>query len=556
MRPGMPPDSSARPHGQWSSLVVGAAVLTWAVVSTSACSDGELAGDSPDAEPADSGASLAADAASDANPELDAVLAEIRSGPRYHQPTPQDAEGRGIFPRADEADARSEPTYPPFVLGPRRQTDVMVRQLYQLLPANIRASTAFVIADRLAQAPDAYLPYIQSRQRIVIIGNFVGIGSATSDQDWFLQRHATELWMADVSVRLAQAAGLEVAAVHYTMGDSSSSYAADVRDRLQGQLDARLAKLGLSELPASISWGADESVAIAFAAMLPPMTVHIEYETDTCRHYYDGNKTSAEVIAGKLPELGLVAVDDDADFDVFVLTNATDSDGAFPDPSSQRALDETRFGAYRSLPAPQRRRLAIIDGRMFNGAWDAYSAPPHCDYLAFGSWGTFANKVGSTLATAKILAHADNPAAQRQLLVEAIAHDVYANGYRDGRTVFSPVLADRGVTFDHFYGYDDAADVTTVFDVVGDHVASSMASQFADSTCLGGRSLRVTPQLWRTFESEMHLVPGLAGEVTAVGVYRLDLDPAVFDPTYGSASLAPLTLQQLVDEGATPARAQ
>ncbi len=40
--------------------------------------------------------------------------------------------------------------------------------------------TAFAVADRFSQNPEAYLPYLKSRQKFVIAGSFMGIGSTAT----------------------------------------------------------------------------------------------------------------------------------------------------------------------------------------------------------------------------------------------------------------------------------------------------------------------------------------------------------------------------------------
>ncbi len=474
------------------------------------------------------------------------VLAQIQAGARYGQPTPQDAEGRGIWPGTGP-DFRSESVYPPFVLGPRRQVDSMVRQMYVMLPLALRCTTAFVIPDRIAQAPEAYEDYLRSRQRIVIVGNFVGIGTATSDQTWFLERHDLELWMGEKTIEWAQALGLDVAAVYYTMGDSISSYAPTVKARLEQRLASMLSAHGLDALIRPVSWGADEMVPVALAAQLPVQRVRVTYATTNCRHHYDGGKTTPEIMASKLAELNLVEDPQNFDWEVVVFTNAAGEDGIFPGTTQQNALDDAVWAPFSAYTPAQRAKLVLLDARMFNGALNQRPVPDACDFLAFGSWGTFANKAGTTLAAAKIAFFAQDATVARQWFLEAVAHDVYANGYRDGRDVFSPQLAAAGVTFDHFYGYDSVSEVTTVFGIVNAHVQNRMQARFSASGCMQGLGVRITPQLWRTFESEVHLSAPVAFHAAIAGVYRTDLDPAVFDPTRNQISRK-LTLADLLAE--------
>ena len=316
---------------------------------------------------------------------VEAVLAEIRAGERYQRPTPQDSEGHGIYPAQGATDGRSERVLPPFIMGPRRQTDSMVRQLYSLLPIATRRSLAFVIPDRIAQDPDVYIPYLRSRRAVHVVGNFVGIGQASKDEAWFVARHDTELWMAKVTIKLALALGLEVKSVRYTMGDSSSSYASSVRETLQTRLHGELSMLGLEALNATITFGADEAVPVALAVALPDLTIRIHYTKGDARHHYDGNKTSRQVIAPKLAELGLKEVSSPADLELWVLDNVTGDDGTLPDQAAQRNLDQQAVMTFEALDVSARRKLVIVDGRMFNGALDAYGAPHDCNMLAYGA---------------------------------------------------------------------------------------------------------------------------------------------------------------------------
>jgi hypothetical protein len=493
-------------------------------------------------------ANVSAVSAPSALPEAaQAMLIEMQGSPRYGLPTAQDLEGFGIHPRRGSEDARSETNYPPFILSPRRQTDQLVRQLYALLPLEVRRSNAFVLTDRITQRPEAYLNYLRSRPRIVVMGNFVGIGKATRDGGWFTRSHQQELDACAQTIRLAQGLGLEVAAVRYTMGDSISEYSVTVRDRLQAKLDEVLVRHGLTQLKSPISWGADEMAPVAFAAALPPLKVRLTYATENCRHYWDGGRTSREIMARKLGELGLTEVNQGFDFEAVILTNVEGQDGAFPGVERQRALDWKTMARFTNYTAAQRERLVILDARLFNGSWNAEVLPSHDDYLAYGGWGTFGNVAGATLATAKVLFHARNPVARRQLLLESVAHDVFANGYVDGRNQFIPLLRERGIEFRHGEGYRTEEEVRTVFEIVNRHVNARMQSHYAGTTAMKGRTVRLTPQLWRTFECETHLLPVMPGELRAVGIHQTDLSPETFDPTAGNG-LKRLTLEMIERE--------
>jgi hypothetical protein len=465
----------------------------------------------------------------------------------YHQPTPQDLEGRGIWSK-DQPGGRSERIYPAFILGPRRQVDSLVRQLYRLLPTQ---DTAFIITDRLVQYPEEYLPYISGAKNVVLIGSFVGIGKEPGYPQWARERHDRELWQLEQSIRLAQAMNRTITSIVFAMGDSPNSAAASVRTQLQGKLDdlLDLDRYSLSHLKNPITWGADETVLMAFAQTLPDTKVLIRISNPDCKHHFDGLQESKEIVEKKLATVGLTKVNAGWDYDSTFAATTTDWDfevailtrrpgGSINDfqenDGVQAKFDDSFLKRYQDYSAQQRTKLAIIDGRLFNGAWDARSVLPHCDLLAFGSWGTMGNATGATLAIAKILFHAQNFIAQKQLYLEAVAHDVFANGYKEAqRSGWRNIVKDR-LNFDplpfHHKGYAEQATVEAVFELLNQHINKRMQEHFADTTCLEGGKFRFIPQLWRTFESEVHLVPPLLGDIALAGVFRKDLASKTFHP--------------------------
>lgn len=471
------------------------------------------------------------------------VLRAIKSRKEsYHQPTFQDAEGKGIWPEG-ESDGRSERVYPAFILGPRRQVDSLVRQIYALLP---NLDTAFIITDRLVQYPEEYLPYLTGAKNVVLIGSFVGIGQGSTYPDWAVKRHNRELWQLEQSIQLAQATNRRIKSIVFAMGDSPNTAAATVRAKLQTKLDNLLDTYSLSALKKPITWGADEAVLMAFAQTLPETKVLIRISNPECKHHYDGLQKTKGIIEKKLGAIGLVKVNPDWEFsDDFAETHAdwdfevailTRRPGGSIDDFQHNDTEQTDFDnkflkRYQNYSAMQRSKLAIIDGRLFNGAWDSRSALPHCDLLAFGSWGTMGNVAGATLAIAKILFYAKNPVAQQQLYLEAVAHDVFANGYAEAQrgALKNKVNASSAKPFRHLGPYE-LSEVTVVFKILNELVNVQMEQHFSSTTCLAGRRLRFTPQLWRTFESEIHLVPPLLNDIAQTGVFRKDLAEATFSP--------------------------
>lgn len=457
----------------------------------------------------------------------------------YHEPTEQDGEGNGI--PANGANNLSEKLFPVYVLRPRRQTDYLVRQLLTLLPLN---DTAFIIAERLVQYPEDYLPTISQFKKAVIVQSFVGVGDPTDDPtpypEWAVERHNKELWIIEQSIRLLQSMDMEISAVVCAMGDSLKISSKERRDKMQNRLYKLLDKSGLSDIKQPITWGADELVAMAMAQTLPKTKVRVRISNPNAKMAYEGKRSAQECVAEKLPAVRLVQTDNDWDFEVAILTRHEfgDINGYEVNDTQQDKLDEDFLDRYKDYTPKQRSKLVIIDARLYNGAWNSGSVLPDCDLLAFGAWGTFSNCVGSTLAVAKILFYAKNAVAQKQLYLEAVAHDVFANGYKEAQRRDEPgsfcnkLENETGIEFDHFYGYKNSATTGKVFALLNQHVNQKMQQHFKETPCLKNRSFRITPQLWRTFESEVHISPRLPGEVHKVGIYRTDLEPQVFDPSF------------------------
>lgn len=490
---------------------------------------------------------------------VDAIIDDVRKrGVLFRKPTDQDLEGVGIYPAKGEVDYRSEQIYPPFVLGPRRQTDSLVRQAYLLLPAHVQSQVAFVIPDRLLQNPEAYLPYLRSRARVVVIASFVGVGRADSRESVSFRaaqdRHALELWQLKRTLALMKALRKPVSGLVLGMGDSPSALGSAARARLQERLRRIAQAAGVASVTGPLTWGADELVSIAFARQLPKLKVAVNFANPHARHIYDGLRTSVEVFDEKRAQIGLEEVEVGSDFQVAVLGRRpdTETEKAFSfdaADAAQDSLDQAFLERFGNLSPARLSTLVLIDARLPNGAWNAVGTLRQCSQLAFGSWGTFANNVGQTLALAKILFHAKNPAANRQLLLEAYANDIFANGHSEIQSgLLKKLLEPLGIPFSHFHGYPSAQATGRVFSVLHKRVNQRMWEHFRDNSCMTERYVRVSAQLWRTFESEVHLWPKRAGEVFVPGVFRTDLKPAeVFNPTDGHGER--LDLARLVAQG-------
>lgn len=535
--------------------------------------------------------------------------------------------------------SRSEAVLPPFVMSGRRQTDQMVRTIYALLPQSVRDNTAFLLPDRVAQNPEAYIPYIQSKQQVVLIGSFKGARSITSETDPLhaplLTRHHRELFKLRTTLALVNALNKPVIDVFYGMGDSKTTFANGIRSELQTRLNRTLTAAGYANLVSNnasrLTWGADELPAIAMAKQLQNRRVFIHTSNANALHVWDALATTTEVINEKLPSLGLTRVNTaaEADFEVYILnrepaistkiTQAQPSpDGCPPaqagqpapvckrsdtgasctagttncrrvyndndrvyiadrsawttDIAAQNSHDQSFVTLIGNLPADRRAKSVIIDARAPNGAWNKVSAPATTDWLTYSAWGTFANNLGLALAQAKALHHArvagapagvNVTANARRLYLEAVAHDVYANGYFEGQRnsfetthqSFRERLTANGLTFVHQQGYS-ADDTHRVFTLLNTHVNERMRAHFTSLPTT--TRFHVNAQFWRTFESEVHMYPVAAGELLIPGLFRTGSVPGTtrnmaevlspLHPATGSDVITRLTLRSLTGQ--------
>jgi hypothetical protein len=263
------------------------------------------------------------------------------------------------------------------------------------------------------------------------------------------------------------------------------------------------------------------------------------------QHHYDAQRSTEEIVQTTLEELGLTQVEDDTfDFQVYIFNRrdggSVNSWSADP---LQKQFDRSFAAQIATIPKNQHARTVIIDGRIFNGAWDALSMPPSDQFLAYGSWGTFSNVCGQTLALAKLLYFAKQPESQRQLLLEAVAHDIFANGYEEAqRGQLKALIEQAGIEFNHHQGYQSEAVTKQVFAIVNDYVNQRMAAMMP---ALGSTKFTVVPQLWRTFESQVFASDG---SVAVAGVYNTTLDVKVFNPFVAAVNVRKFTFDELLHE--------
>lgn len=388
--------------------------------------------------------------------QVAAVVQQAKQAGLYHQPLPNNQDGQnnavpGLGGTYNEA-------LKPYVFSPRRQTDQMVRQAFDLLPGELKANTAFVVAGRVAQDPEGALRYMQGHKDVVVVGSFKGINTGNGSGGEVAKVHGAELTQLDLSLKLARAAGLKVKDVVFAMGDSSprpkasggyepNPAALPARDAMQARMNAVLNRNGVPGR--ALGWGADEQMMVAFARQLPARTVSLGFENPNARHFYDGGATTTDVAHAAAKEVGLQEAPmgkADIEARIFSLVPLADPKGAQTFPSgaglaAQRATDE-RFAAGIAAKPADLPRTVIIDTRLNNGALDGASLPPATSVLGYSAWGTAANNVGQSLAMAKIVTDAQAragasgkasiAASRQQLVVEAVAHDAFLVGYATG----------------------------------------------------------------------------------------------------------------------------
>lgn len=388
------------------------------------------------------------------------TVAASRAAGLYREPVPnnQDAQNNAVAglggPYVD--------AMPAFVFSPRRQTDQMVRQAYELLPPDLKRDVAFVHAQRVAQDPEGAAQYLAGKKQVVIVGSLKGVNSATADDPKVTAVHNKELKALEITLAMARGLGLPVRDVVYGMGDSSparvagrfvpNAFAVQKRTELEGRMRGLLTSANYLR-EERLSWGADELMLCAFAAQLPDQTISTDLESPTSRYFYDSDATTKELVEEAARKSALTVVSGAADLHLhaFSLLPAanTAGDQTFPDAgelAAQRSADEAFAAKLRQRAAGGLSRTVIVDARLNNGALDTASLPPTVDVLGFSAWGTGGNNFGQALAMAKIVASAENrakasgnaaelrrvSAARTQLAVEAIAHDVFFIGYASG----------------------------------------------------------------------------------------------------------------------------
>jgi hypothetical protein len=516
------------------------------------------------------------------------VLAVMKSNPEvYGVPYENnDIVSVGLFSQtgARQQDfARSEEPMVPFVMSARRQTDSMIKSLYLLLPSTVRTTYAFLHPDRVAQTPEAYIPYIQKKRKAYVVGTFMGLTDVNKadKKNAVLLRHERELFKLKTTLALLNAMGIQVEGIFYSLGDTIQTdkdvpEIPEIRNDLQARYNRILTAAGYGALARPMTFGGDELMAVAFAKSLNvSYPAYIRISNPLAQHRYDGLRTTRTLVDQKLPEVGLTEVTTrgTAAFELHILTRDptiterittkalkcgsltvryTVEDWLYnglsdtfghdcADDRTKRVEHDTAFmSVLNAYSATDRARTFIMDARTHNGAWDNASAPRTCDWLGYSGWGTGANNIGMSMAIAKILHHTNNRGGStvaKRMFLEAVAHDVYANGYQDAqRGQFRADLSRLfNITFNHHPGYTVPDQTYRVFNYLTEFASSRMATHFSGTSCIPTgvtHPFKFTAQFWRTFESEVHMWPFAAGESLVPGMHRTGTVPGATLPMW------------------------
>jgi hypothetical protein len=493
----------------------------------------------------------------------------------YHKTTDQDRVGSsdsksliGIHPcngtpNCKESDSRSEKVYLPFVMSTRRQTDSMVRQAYRLLPEKHRKTTAFLIIDRLLQYPECYIPYIEKKENVVLIGSFSGIGKGITDKEKYNGTdngsgaktfHSLQLRQLEYAIQFIESLNKPIIDIVFSMGDSPSTYAEEIRKEKEkdviGIIQKNCTKCQLYLSDFELSWGADDTVLKAFARRLGnDFKLKVVIEDPFAENRYEANKTTKEIVKSQIKSLLIKEDENSFTAQVFIFSR----DPKKPRESQQAEDKNFRKKYLLNIPKNQYSKSIIVDGREPNGALNLDSLPPSDEFLAYGSWGTFSNALVQTLSIAKILHYSqvrNKEQVQRQFLLEAVAHDAFFIGYEQAQSPNSPLrkkLLNYDVTYcgnDYPYTKDDVIKIYKgINDFVNEQISSKEVSE--KITGIGATKFTFVPQLWRAFESEVYASDG---QLSFAGVYRTDLDQQTFNPTRAAQNVKKFNLEDLINE--------
>jgi hypothetical protein len=290
---------------------------------------------------------------------------------------------------------------------------------------------------------------------------------------------------------------------HFVIADSPTPGFVQglIRDRIQPAQDKISDKYKQPRAP--VGFGYDELAVTSMAFALGTKDVDIIISNPDAPMFWEGSAAAKDLIAQKMVEIGLTQKSG-SPFKILVLTRRPGGDNSDFQPGDEA---QRKFDATFMAKNPITETTAIVDARLYNGAWDSRALPKSCDYLAAGAWGTFGNSFGSTAGIAKILLGVDKE-TRKKLLLESVAHDVFFQGYETfqrNHLVHSLFKAAK-ITYNHEDQYPGSdADIKKAYEIVNMEVNQYKKDHFKDTDCFKGKSNTLTPQRKTFFEAVSNL---------------------------------------------------
>jgi hypothetical protein len=377
-----------------------------------------------------------------------------------------------------------------FVVESRRQTAQLPKQMYAILPNDVKRKWSFYSC--WTKAPPT--------KNAVLFAAYGGFAeSAYSDpkqKDEIARRHQET---RDCMESAFKANPNQKIKISFVIGDSPTPGFVQklIANDLQPKQDAVTKKYGQQSVP--IGFGYDELAVTSMAYALGNVNAEVIISNPEARMHYEGSEQAQMLIGLKLAEIG-VTNKPGSELKILVLTRRPGADNIDfqSNDTAQRDFD-AKFLAQHAVNAT----TAIVDARLYNGAWDSRAIPKTCDYLAFGGWGTFGNSFGSTVAIAKILYATKAPS--KQYLLEAVAHDVFFQGYEEAqRAGLKTRIEALGIQYQHYHEYTNA-EMARITPVVNTWVNQRMREHFDGTDCMIGKQIDLQPQRNMLFEGLSNL---------------------------------------------------
>ena len=377
-----------------------------------------------------------------------------------------------------------------FVVESRRQTAQLPRQMYAILPNEIKRKWSFYSC--WTKSPPT--------ENAVLFAAYGGFSEeAYSDpqqKDEIARRHQET---RDCMESAFKANPNQKIKISFVIGDSPTPGFVQrlIRDDLQPKQDAVTRKYGQQSVP--IGFGYDELAVTSMAYSLGNVEADIIISNPEARMHYEGSEQIKNLIGLKLAEIGITNKPG-AELKILVLTRRPGADNVDWQSNDHLQRDfDANFMAKHVLD----KNTAIVDARLYNGAWDSRAIPKTCEYLAYGGWGTFGNSFGSTVAIAKILyATKANP---KPYLLEAIAHDVFFQGYEEAQRMgMKNKIEALGIRYQHYHMYSNA-EMEKITPVVNTWVNQRMREHFNGTDCMVEKIIDIQPQRNMLFEGISNL---------------------------------------------------